>query len=291
MSIKLFMNVQNDPLAWAHPFPGTAMTPFEAHWHEIVISTVFYFLIQAISPFIGTLLLGKTYTGLERKNKINFDIHVVSMVQCVVSATILFLGWGNSHFQNRAQDPESSIFGYNPYLGFVAAITNGYFIWDLFVCTRYFSLFGFGFFFHGFAALYVFACSLKPYCLPWAPAFLLFELSTPFVNINWFATRLPAGTISETVVMINGVLLLCTFFFVRIIWGFYAASILAWDMWRVRDLAPIIFPITLLSLNISLDTLNVFWFVKMFCIAKKKLKGKSGRTTTLIPELKSAKFD
>lgn len=282
------MNVETDPLAWAHPFPGTALTPFQAHWHEIIISTVFYFFVQAISPAISSRLFGKAYTDLEKKTRINFDIHVVSMVQCVVSATILFLGFGNSFFLNHFEDPVNSLFGYNPYLGFVSAVTIGYFIWDLFVCTRYVSLFGLSFLFHGFAALYVFGWSLKPYCLPWAPAFLVFELSTPFVNVNWFATRLPPGTISEKVVVINGLLLLVTFFFVRIIWGFYAAGILAYDIWRTLDMAPIALPISILALNVSLDSLNVVWFLKMFRIAKKKLKSHSA---TPIPALKSAKFD
>lgn len=233
-------------------------------------------------------MVGKAYTDLDRKTKINFDIHMVSMVQCVVSVVLLVLGSNNYWFRNRLVDPEGSIFGYTPYLGFVAAITIGYFVWDLFVCIRYFKLFGFSFLFHGAAALYVFVCSLRPYCLPWAPAFLLFELSTPFVNVNWFATRLPAGTISDTVVMINGLLLLATFFFVRIIWGFYAAGLVAYDMYRVFDQAPIFLPLSILALNVSLDSLNVVWFLKMFRIAKKKLQQNS---KTPIPALKTAKFD
>lgn len=264
------------------------MTPFQAHWHEIVISTVFYFVIQAMSPAVCTTLFGKAYTALDKKTKVNFDIHAVSMVQCVISVLLLLCGLRNAPYANRLADPESSILGYTPYLGFVAAMTIGYFIWDLFVCAWYFKLFGLSFLFHGFAALYVFSCSLRPYCLPWAPAFLLFELSTPFVNINWFATRLPAGTISEKVVVINGLLLLVTFFSVRIVWGFYAAATVAYDMWRVLDKAPIFFPASILFLNVSLDSLNVVWFTKMFQIAKKKMKQHSA---TPIPALKTAKFD
>lgn len=282
------ISAENDPLAWLHPFPGTAMTPFQAHWHEIVISTVFYFFIQAIAPAVCTKLVGKAYTGLDNKTKVNFDIHAVSMVQCVISVLLLLCGLSNAPYSNRWTDPESSIFGYTPYLGFVAAMTIGYFIWDLFVCAWYFKLFGVSFLFHGFAALYVFACSLRPYCLPWAPAFLLFELSTPFVNINWFATRLPAGTISETIVVVNGILLLVTFFSVRIVWGFYAAATVAYDMWRVLDKAPIFLPVSILFLNVSLDSLNVVWFLKMFQIAKKKV---SQHSKTPIPALKTAKFD
>lgn len=271
-----------DPLAWARPFPVNAQSYYAAHWHEIVLSTVIYFCIQAASPAISTRLFGKTYSDLNPKTKLNFDIHVVSMVQCFVSIGIIIPAWYHPYIQNRLDDPYLSVFGYNPYSGFASAITLGYFIWDLVVCSVHMKLFGVGFLLHAFAALFVFGCSLKPFCLPWVPAFLLFELSTPFVNVNWFASRLPAGTISDRVVAINGILLLVTFFLVRILWGFYAVILLALDIYKVREHVHPFFPIAILGLNILLDVLNVYWFSKMVAIAKKKLNG--GKTKSLPKE-------
>lgn len=267
-----------DPLAWTRPFPANPTSGFWAHWHEIVASFLFYCGIQAISPYLCTAIFGNKYSALNRKTKLNFDIHVVSMVQCIISVATLVPAWGHEHFQNRASDPYSSIFGYNAYSGFVLAITIGYFIWDLIVCLLYIRLFGAGFLLHAFAALYVFSVGLfKPYCLPWLPAFLLFELSTPFVNVNWFSSRLPAGTVPDKLVLINGVLLLVTFFLVRIVWGFYAVGLVAYDMYRVAHLASWFWPFSILTLNISLDVLNVFWFTKMVAIAKKKARGAKTR--------------
>lgn len=265
--------ITEDPLAWARPFALEPLSYYAAHWHEIVIATLAYFGIQAISPVFSAALFGKTYTGLNAKTKLNFDIHVVSMVQCVVSILVIVPCWGHLHFQNRVEDPYLSVLGYTPYHGFISAITTGYFIWDFVVCLVNMKLFGFGFFLHAVAALVVFGCSLKPFCLPWIPAFLLFELSTPFVNINWFSTHLPVGTISDRVVAINGICLLVTFFLVRILWGFYAVALLAYDMYRTRANLSWVLPVTVLALNVSLDVLNVFWFSKMLAIAKKKLSG------------------
>ncbi|GEQ68772.1 hypothetical protein JCM33374_g2441 [Metschnikowia sp. JCM 33374] len=262
-----------DPLAWARPFPQSPQSHFAAHWHEIVLSAVFYFSLQAVSPWISRRLFGKAYTGLNHKTKLNFDIHVVSMFQCIVSLVILVPAWGHPHFQNRQLDPHSSIFGYNAYVGFVSSVTIGYFVWDLFVCIKYINLFGAGFLVHAFAALFVFSCTLRPYAMPWTPAFLIFELSTPFVNINWFASRLPAGTISDRVIAINGILLIVVFFLVRIVWGFYAVSIAAYDMYAVAAHDSVFFPISILSLNVALDILNVYWFSKMLAIANKKIRG------------------
>ncbi|ABN65728.2 predicted protein [Scheffersomyces stipitis CBS 6054] len=264
-----------DPFLSLRPFPEHPTNFLEEHWHEVLASFLFYFTAQLLSAPFSTAYFGKTYTQLPHKTKVNFDIHVVSMVQCVISIGILIPMWNHSHWQNRVEDPFSSILGASNYGGFVAALTIGYFLWDLYVCVRWYSLFGLGFLFHGFAAFYVFSCSLIPYCQPWIPAFLLFELSTPFVNINWFASRLPAGTFNDTFVIVNGLGLLITFFSVRIAWGFYAAFMVATDMFAVFGKTHWFLPVTILGLNLMLDSLNVFWFYKMVMIAKKKIFGKS----------------
>ncbi|SGZ49014.1 CIC11C00000000592 [Sungouiella intermedia] len=272
---------ENDPLAALRPFPQDPQSYYAAHWHEIVISVLFYFGIQALSPIVSTKLFGNTYTSLNPKTKLNFDIHVVSMVQCFISIAIIVPAWSHPHIQGRADDAYLSIFGYTPYSGFISAITIGYFVWDSVVCTLHLKLFGVGFLLHGFAALFVFGCSLKPFCLPWVPAFLLFELSTPFVNINWFASKLPAGTISDRVVAINGICLLVTFFLVRILWGFYAVGFVMVDMYRLRGHAHAFFPFMVLSLNVMLNVLNVYWFSRMLAIAKKKITGGQSRKETI----------
>lgn len=269
----LQLYLSEDPFAWARPFPQEPSNHFLAHWHEIVASAAFYFAIQAASPVVSKRWFGRSYTNLDVKTRLNFDVHVVSMVQCIISIFILLPLWNHPHFQNRLQDPYSSVFGYNGYSGFVSAVSIGYFLWDLYVCLRHFKLFGFGFLLHAFAALYVFVCSLRPYCLPWVPAFLIFELSTPFVNINWFGSRLPKGTISDRVILINGLLLLVTFFLVRIVWGLYAVALLAQDLAQVWHYDRLIFAVVTFVLNGSLDILNILWFSKMLAIAKKKLRG------------------
>lgn len=256
------------------PFPAEdSDNHFINHWHEIAFMTAFYCILQKLSPPFCKKYVGNSYTSLNERVRLNFDIHVVSMVQCVISLGTLAPMWNHEYFQNRAIDPVNSIHSYYPYGGFVGSCAVGYFIWDVYVCTRYFKSFGVGFLLHGLAALYVFSCTLKPFCMPWIAGFLLFEASTPFVNINWFASRLPAGVISEKVVLINGVLLLISFFVVRILWGFYAVGLVAIDMYRSRHVAHPFFSIMTLVLNFTLDVLNVFWFYKMVMIAKKKLGG------------------
>lgn len=269
--------IHDDPFMKFRPFPlEDSDNLFINHWHEIAFMFMFYMIVQALTPIVCTRLLGNTYACLNNKTRINFDIHVVSMIQCVISLGTLAPMWNNKFYENRVQDPYGSIFGYFPYGGFVASCAVAYFIWDTYVCIRYFSSFGFSFLFHGVAALYVFSLTFKPICMPWVASFLIFEASTPFVNINWFASKLPAGFINEKVAIVNGICLLISFFSVRIIWGFYAVTLVATDMFRTWGTTNPIFPISILLINVFLDCLNLFWFYKMVMIAKKKFtKAKS----------------
>ncbi|SLA43712.1 TLC domain [Mycobacteroides abscessus subsp. abscessus] len=87
---------------------------------------------------------------------------------------------------------------------------------------------------------------------------------------------MPQGTFSDKFVIINGLLLMVVFFFIRIIWGFYAIAQLAIDMTYSLDQINKLIPATLLVLNFGLDVLNVFWFYKMVRIARKKASKGSG---------------
>lgn len=277
--LLILPTLYEDPFLSLRPFPANDTgNHFIDHWHEIAVMVVFYTIIQGISPWINSKLFGVHYTSLNKKNKINFDIHTVSMVQCVISLVTLALMWNNKYYLNRVEDPYGSVTGYFPYAGLVASCATGYFIWDVYVCLKYYLMFGFGFLFHGVAALYVFGGTLIPFCMPWISSFLAFEALTPFVNINWYASRLPAGVISEKVVVVNGLLLIFSFFSVRILWGFYAVSLVATDLYRTWGATNPILPVMLLSINVCLDCLNVFWFYKMIMIAKKKITGAKPKT-------------
>ncbi|CEP63867.1 Tda4p LALA0_S09e04280g [Lachancea lanzarotensis] len=258
--------------------PFLAISPFKnsenlllRHSLEVVVSFLVYLLIveRKLAPAINRRIFKQHYTqGLDRNTRLNFDIHTVSMVQCVISlaltAPILLQPLNTS--VATFQDPFNSM---------VAAVTCGYFLWDLYVCLKHYALFGPGFLGHAVASLYVFVVSLRPFCQSWIGKFLIFEASTPFVNINWYVSQLARSSSSSSAVVplwfnaLNGAMLILTFFLVRIVWGFSAVVILVRQLWHERDLVPFWLPITVMPLNIGLNCLNVVWLKKMIHIAKK----------------------
>lgn len=256
--------VFNDVFLDLNPLYAGDSNLYKAHGHEIVASVVFYHIIMALCPWMATKLFGKNYTALSTKDRKNFDIHIVAFIQCLISIAAIAPLYQDKFLQ------ENPILGYHPYAAFVSSITIGYFIWDLFVCLQYYSLFGMGFLVHAVAALFVFASTLRPFCLDWVCGFLAFELSSPFVNINWFLTKLPADFAPAWFTVVNGLTLIVVFFLVRIVWGFYAIYAVTLEFIKFKDQLPLWLVAIIIFLNFSLDLLNVMWFQKMIKIAVKK---------------------
>lgn len=261
------MQVFSDPLLSLRPFIENPLNYYQAHYHEIILSFGFYHILYLSSPVISKALFKGNYTKLDFKERKNFDIHIVSMVQCLVSIGLILPLYGNAELNTNP------VLGYLPYASMVSSLTMGYFIWDLYVCLRFFDLFGVPFLLHAVASLYVFSSTLRPFCQGWIAGFLSFEWSGPFMNLNWFINKLPAGTVPFWLQAVNGIALMVVFFGVRIVWGFYAIFKVSTQMWEVREYLPWWLPVSIILLNFSLDTLNVIWFTKMVKIAVKTFKG------------------
>ncbi|CAR27583.1 hypothetical protein ZYGR_0N00640 [Zygosaccharomyces rouxii] len=267
----MFEVTTEDPLIGWSLFPQSDNL-YLKHLHEILGALLFYIVVyQWVAPYLNRLIFGKHYTSIEdSKVKVNFDVHTVSNIQCIVTwyaiAPVILTPLSLNVV--TYQDDRCAM---------ATALTVGYFLWDLGVCLLHYELYGVEFMAHCLSSLYVVGLTLKPFCLSWAGKFLLFEASTPFVNNNWFITQLSRGASKPPVPfwfnVLNGLLLMAVFFIVRILWGFAAIVLLVQQMWKVRDQLPIFQTFILLSINMILNTLNVFWFSKMYKIAKKMARG------------------
>ena len=118
------------------------------HLHVIIGAALFYECIFLLSPLLCSRF--QSYTTLNTRSKINWDIHLVSMVQSTLICWLAYLALGDPKLK------EDRVFGYSPFGADVSALACGYFIWDTFVCLRYIRYFGVGFALHGIASLTVF---------------------------------------------------------------------------------------------------------------------------------------
>ena len=126
------------------------------HAHEVLFALALYYSIARwISPFVSVRLFPNIYPDLDARTRINWGIHVVSLVQsCVVNALSLYVmffdeerkGW------NGEADWEKRIWGYTGFIGLTQSFALGYFLWDLYISTRYVHIFGLGLVVHAMAS-------------------------------------------------------------------------------------------------------------------------------------------
>ena len=126
------------------------------HLHELLFACLLYTFVGAVlSPRLSTWLFPRTYPALSARTRLNWDVHMVSLVQSVLITALS--AWA------MAADSEASgmdwigrVYGYTGMLGMVQALAAGYFFWDLLVSLCRVDVFGWGFVLHAFSALFVF---------------------------------------------------------------------------------------------------------------------------------------
>lgn len=151
----------------------------------------------------------------------------------------------------------------------------------------------------------------RPFTAPYAPVFILYELSSPFLNIHWALDKLDM-TGSNTQ-LVNGVFLMSSFFGSRLVWGVWKSYCVFSDVFRaiafqetpagkawlkatslaqptagasIKDLSasaevmryvngkeiPYWYAITYLGSNAILTLLNIYWFGQMIKTIRKRFE-------------------
>ncbi|KAF7919309.1 hypothetical protein EAE99_008611 [Botrytis elliptica] len=189
------------------------------------------------------------------------------------------------------------IWGYTGAGGLVQAFAMGYFLWDLMASVVHFDILGWSSLIHALCALLVVGIGFRPFANYYGQNFVLYELSTPFLNIHWFFDKL--NMTGSKAKLYNGIILLLTFFSCRLVWGIYQSAKLYQDIWRAfhtptisvpefkspggpeRDIfrfsrgsEELALPIWLawgyLGTNTILTLLNIYWFKLMISAVLKR---------------------
>ncbi|RMZ68946.1 tlc domain-containing [Pyrenophora seminiperda CCB06] len=200
------------------------------HVHEILLGFFgYHFILYVLSPTVSRLVIPKTYTGFNRRTQLNWDIHSVSLVQslfiCVAALWVIF-----KDEQRHEMDWRGRLWGYTSASGMVQGFAAGYFLWDLQISTQYISIAGVSSLIHAIGALAVTCIGFKPFGNYYGLSFVLYELSTPFLNIHWFCDKL--GMTGSKLQLYNGIALLVTFFGCRIVWGTYQSIMIYSDIYK-----------------------------------------------------------
>ncbi|KAI0253546.1 DUF887-domain-containing protein [Lactifluus subvellereus] len=238
--------------------------------HTLLISTVCFAAVHHLAaPEFAQFLLGKkAWEALGPRVRVGWQSRVASLVHALL---ILPLAARCLHSPALAAD---RAFGWDPRIGTLFAVTSGYFLWDSVVCLVHYE--GVGFIVHGFACLTVYLNAFRPFVAYYGPRFLLWELSTPFLNIHWMLDK--TSQTGSPLQFVNGLILMSTFVGARLIYGSIVSYQFYQTLFEVRDgLSSTIF-IAYACGNVTLNGLNVFWFTKMIAALRKRFNVKDTKT-------------
>jgi hypothetical protein len=150
------------PIPWLskaiQPFADYASLPtLPLHVHEVLFAFALYTWVNRYgSPMVSTWLFPKGYTKLSPEKKMNWDVHMVSLVQSsLVNTLALYVMYTDE--ARWSMDWRERIWGYTGASGMIQGLATGYFLWDLVITVQNVKAFGFGMFMHALCALTVFS--------------------------------------------------------------------------------------------------------------------------------------
>lgn len=247
---------------------------FPLHATQVITTAAAYqALFSVISPALSRWLVPETYNELPRRTRINWDSRVVGFFQSIfISAHAISVLLTDP--SRLSASVESRLWGYSRQAGTVQAYAAGYFLWDIYLSLKYLSVFGPSPAVHAVAAFVVTMLGFKPFANYYGVNFVLYELSTPFLNIHWMLDKF--GMTGSNLQLYNGLTLMASFFGCRLVWGTYQTYLLTTDMieaWRAGPVPRLLFGVYFLS-NTTLTCLNFYWFSKMVEALRKRFEPK-----------------
>jgi len=126
-----------------------------SHAHEVLLGFLWYhFIYHILSPLLSRLLLPRRYPAFPSRTRINWDIHVVSLIQSLsINTAALYVIWVDD--ERRNLDWRGRLWAYSPLTGMVQGFAAGYFLWDVQVSLQTLSVSGVGAVVHAVGALTV----------------------------------------------------------------------------------------------------------------------------------------
>eukprot|EP00474_Spongospora_subterranea_P008839 CRZ09297.1 hypothetical protein [Spongospora subterranea] len=203
---------------------------------------------------------------VERRYDSGLDIHELSgrSASTVHALFALFGSW--TALSNSPSLHTDHMFGSSPSASIVLAISSGYFVHDTIDCLRKFSTAHIPYLAHHVMASLLYLAGISPCFQYWAIVLLVWEASTPFMNLRWAMIHYKMTDHR----LFNAVQILFAIIFVAVrnVWGGYASFLIWMEMlplcWPGANASlHYLIPVFILMFNILFNTLNGYWALQI----------------------------
>jgi cbb3-type cytochrome oxidase subunit 3 len=174
------------------------LTRLPEHGYQIFLA----FLMFTATSWLTYYFIAPSLIRYSKKKKAKSDEQArlkwghmaVSFLHAVIASSWSFYLWYDNSLAHSLEDRVS---GYSRDFGMMFSFSVGYFLWDVFCCAWYLKHYGKGFFVHSLLGLLGLSCCYKPFMMYPSSRFLLFEVSTIFVDMHWFLEKVWPYKISK----------------------------------------------------------------------------------------------
>eukprot|EP01026_Neomeris_dumetosa_P037523 TRINITY_DN3040_c0_g1_i7.p3 TRINITY_DN3040_c0_g1~~TRINITY_DN3040_c0_g1_i7.p3 ORF type:complete len:219 (-),score=7.76 TRINITY_DN3040_c0_g1_i7:858-1514(-) len=162
---------------------------------------------------------------------------------------------------------ENTLYGYSLQSELLVAVSAGFFLHDSVMCWIRLNEEGVAYLVHGISCCYLFIFLLITQVMHWyGAAFLMWELSTPFVHLRWLLYKF--GMEESKIYLGTFAGMFIVFFLSRNVWGTFVQFYWLYDVYReiMQPKGQMVSAYVLTFLFVggtSIGLLNWYWFYKM----------------------------
>lgn len=267
-----------DLLLTEYSIPNS-LIPFTSILCGIFASKKVYEISQLLSPTYF-----KVYTGLSKKQQIEWDNRAISTVHAVFITimAIYFTFWSDLYFDNDEQRGGFLLYESSSLSSFVLGVSVGYFLSDLGMIFWYYpDLGGLEYVLHHLISMFTLAYTMFfGEAQFYAFLVLISEATTPSINLRWYFDAV--GLKASKAYVVNGLVIFCMWLVARIflfVYIFYHLFMhyeqlesfcivcnnkypLLTFIHKLEQISRFGF-IVILTLTSVLSALNLIWFTKI----------------------------
>lgn len=136
------------------------------HLHETAFFFVFYHVVyEYVSPKLSTRYFSQTYPKFNKKSRVDWDVHAVSLTQCTLISmlTIYCIIFDQERKDMGFRD---RVWSYTGATNTLIGIANGYFVWHFLHGIRYVQTYGWSMVAHAVACLVLLTSAFVSYPSP-----------------------------------------------------------------------------------------------------------------------------
>ena len=279
------------------------------HIDNILLSTLFFTLLHSslAEPLSSRLLIPKQWASFTQKDKSDWKLRVVSMVQSLILGPwALYILACQFFFLGETRPTSSSlierVYGYYEAETQMTDFALGYFLWHLAMMVREREKHGLQMVMHALVGVGCLGGVYVPFTTTLTAWFLVYEMTNPPHNVYRFLSRLGRGNSRLSVA--NAVVWIVLFFVFRIVWGSYATVVYmgsTYAVWKTpltrealgeseyavverlraeglepRNIGTFVMVLTMLA-GVTLASLNYMWFYLIVKITARRISEIKGR--------------